>query len=134
MAPLPRPSDDPVQTPFWDAAKRGELAFQRCGSCNTAFLPGRLECPACLSDELGWEKASGRARLISWIVYHRAYNPAFASRLPYNVAIVELEEGARMISNITGIEDAETLRADQPLVLAVEEDDGIFVPRFMPAD
>jgi hypothetical protein len=131
---LPRPSDNPVQAPFWAAAARGALAFQRCTSCRHAFLPGRQECPNCLSAAVAWETASGKATLVSWIVYHRAYQPPFATRLPYTVAIVELEEGARMITNIVGIDDPEALEIDQPLILKVEEDGGIAVPRFTPAD
>ena len=63
---LPRPADNPLQRPFWDAAERGAIAFQRCGKCAHAFLPAREECPACLSPELVWEDASGSAKLVSW--------------------------------------------------------------------
>jgi uncharacterized OB-fold protein len=130
---IPRPSSNPLQQPFWAALEEGRLTFQRCRSCCNAFLPARHECPRCLSPELAWEDASGSAALISWVVYHRAFHPAFAQRVPYTVAIVELAEGVRMISNIVGDSDPETLRIDQPLRLCIERGDGFAIPRFVPA-
>jgi uncharacterized OB-fold protein len=131
--PIPRPSDNPLQKPFWSALGRGRLTFQRCGTCGNAFLPAREECPRCLSPELCWEDASGDATLVSWVVYHRAFHPAFAHRLPYTVAIVELAEGVRMISNIVGDVDPESLRIEQPLRLRIEQEEDFAIPRFVPA-
>ena len=96
-------------------------------------MPARSECPACLADQWRWEKAGGGARLVSWVVYHTAFHPAFANRLPYNVAVVELDEGPRLISNVVGIEDAETLKIDQRLRLVIEDESGTAVPRFAPS-
>ena len=97
-------------------------------------MPGREECPECLKPDLTWEQASGRATLYSWVVYHRAYGPAYQSRVPYTVGIVALEEGPRLASNIVGVADPELLVIDQPLQLIIEHDDGIALPRFRPAD
>lgn len=130
--PLPPPPDDELSRPFWDAVADGRLVYQHCPACDNAWLPARSECPVCLSAEPEWRPASGNARLVSWVVYHRAFNPTFAGRLPYTVAIVELEEGARMITNIVGAEDPERLHVDQPLVLRIEQDGDVFVPRFAP--
>ncbi len=69
---------------------------------------------------------------MSWVVYHQGYHPAFAQRLPYTVAIVQLAEGPRMISNIVGA-DPKSLRIDQPLRLRIEPDGPLAVPRFTPA-
>jgi uncharacterized OB-fold protein len=96
------------------------------------MLPARAECPNCLHPELQWQPASGAARLISWIVYHHAFHPAFASRLPYTVAVVELAEGARLVTNIVGTDDPETLRIDMPLLLTIEHVEGVALPRFRP--
>lgn len=131
---LPLPQTNPVHQPFWDGAAEGKLLFQRCRSCGHAFLPGREECPQCLKPDLDWEEASGRATLYSWVVYHRAYGPAYQSRVPYTVGIVALEEGPRLASNIVGVADPELLVIDQPLELVIETDDGIAIPRFRPAD
>ncbi len=119
--------------PYWDSLAQGSLCFQRCDHCTHAWLPPRGECPACLADKHHWEQAKGGARLISWVVYHIAYHPAFKDRLPYNVAVVELDEGPRLISNVVGIEDPGTMRIDQRLRLAIEDESGTAVPRFAPA-
>ena len=87
----------------------------------------------CLGDRWVWEKAAGGAKLISWVVYHVAFHPAFANRLPYNVAVVELDEGPRLISNVVGVADAETLKIDQRLKLVIEDEDGTAVARFSTA-
>jgi len=133
--PLPLPVRDALNAPYWDALLEGRHTFQRCGACGNAWLPPRNECPRCLrADSWSWETASGRARLISWVVFHTAFHPAFKGRVPYTVAIVELAEGPRLISNVVGIDDPEALRIDQPLELAIESEDGVAVPRYRPVD
>lgn len=102
----------------------------RCKICSHAFLPAREDCPSCLSADPEWQTSSGRAKLVSWVVYHRAFHPAFADRIPYTAAIIELEEGPRLISNIIGVEDPEKLTIDEPLLVEIENDDGVYVPRF----
>ena len=129
---MPAPERDAFNSPYWDSLAQGALSFQRCSACGHAWLPARSECPACLADQWRWEKAVGGAKLISWVVYHVAFHPAFAKRLPYNVAVVELDEGPRLISNVVGVADAETLRIDQRLKLVVEDESGTAVPRFAP--
>lgn len=131
------PSRENVETsaltqPFEDGLRAKKLMFLRCGGCGNAFLPAREECPVCLSDGLVWETASGVARLVSWVVYHRAFGGIEPISLPYTVAIVALEEGPRMISNIVGIVDPEALVIDQPLLLVIEEEGGSTIPRFSP--
>ena len=131
--PVPTPERDALNSPYWDGLARGTLTFQRCRSCGHAWLPPRSDCPGCLSADCVWESAAGGAKLISWVVYHVAFHPAFANRLPYNVAVVELDEGPRLISNVVGVEDAETLKIDQRLRLVIEDESGTAVPRFSPA-
>jgi len=131
-ASLPMPPSEAQSQPFWDAVSNRQLVFQHCAACGNAWLPARSECPQCLSEEPVWLQSSGRARLVSWVVYHRAFNAAFAERLPYTVAIVELEEGPRMITNIVGA-DPNTLEIDQRLILRIEQDGDVMVPRFTPA-
>jgi uncharacterized OB-fold protein len=133
VTPLPSPEITPLTRPYWDALAQGVLQYQRCRDCGLAVLPVRTECPHCLQNSLGWERAGGRARLISWIVYHRAFHPAFAARVPYTVAIVELEEGPRLVSNLVAVDDPEALRIDSPLILTIEREEGIALPRFRPA-
>jgi uncharacterized OB-fold protein len=106
---LPEPS--PLLAEQRAALAEGRLTFQRCSECANAWLPPRDRCPRCLSDAWAWEQASGGARVISWVVYRRAYHPAFAERVPYNVVVAELDEGPRLISNVLGIESRFRLAA-----------------------
>lgn len=109
----------------------GRLMFQRCNHCANAWMPVRSECPRCLSPEYSWVAASGNAKLVSWVVYHRAFNEAFKTRVPYTVAVVELNEGPRMISNIVG-SDPSTLKIEQALKLQFDHEGEVVIPRFKP--
>jgi uncharacterized OB-fold protein len=124
---LPKPEPTELTRPFWDALRDGHLVFQRC-SCGHAFLPARRHCPACLREDRKWERASGTGRLVSWVVYHTAYHPAFESRLPYNVALVELAEGPRLLTNIVGPNEA--LVADAQVELKTEWEGDAALARF----
>jgi uncharacterized OB-fold protein len=130
--PFPVPVRDEQSAPYWAALDEGRHIFQRCTTCGHAWLPPRHECPRCLNDTSTWETAGGKARLISWVVYHTAFHPAFKDRLPYTVAVVELAEGPRLISNIVDAGDPETLRIDQPLQLVIEREGDVALPRYRP--
>jgi uncharacterized OB-fold protein len=132
-ADVPLPVRDELSGPYWDALAQGQLTFQRCRRCGHVWLPARSECPRCLECDWAREIASGDARLVSWVVYHHAFHPAFAERLPYTVAVVELAEGPRLISNVIDAGDPETLTIDRPLRLIIERAFGISIPRFIPA-
>ena len=96
--PLPRPTED--SAPFWEAAHKGELRMQRCGDCGHIRFPPALLCARCLSERAEWVLLSGRGTVFSWIVVHQSQHPAFNTDVPYNVAIIELEEGPRLHTNI----------------------------------
>jgi uncharacterized OB-fold protein len=98
--PLPRPSED--SAPYWEAAHRGELRMQKCLDCGHVRFPPAILCARCLSESAEWAKLSGRGTVYSWIVVHQSQHPAFNPDTPYNVAIVELEEGPRLHTNIVG--------------------------------
>ena len=91
-------------------------------------MPAREDCPNCLNDGYDWQAASGKGRLISWVVYHVPFNKAFAGKLPYNVAVVELDEGPRATTNIVNPDDG--MKADRPVELFIEEEDGVALARF----
>lgn len=124
---LAAPEITEISRPYWESLQQGRLMFQRC-DCGHAWLPARRECPSCLGDKPRWEQASGNGRLVSWVVYHTAYHDAFKHRLPYNVAIVELAEGPRLITNM--VDSHERLVCDAAVELRVESDDGIALARF----
>ncbi len=127
LAPGPEITD--LNRPYWDALKEGRHTYQCCNACGHRWLPARNECPGCLRDDWSWQTASGRAQLISWVVYRIAYHASFAQRLPYTVAVVELEEGPRMFSNIVGA-DAASLQIGMALRMVIEDEGGTAVARF----
>jgi uncharacterized OB-fold protein len=117
---------------YRESLAAGRLRFQRCPQGHT-WLPPRQQCPACLADAAEWVEASGEAKLISWVVYRRSFDPATDDNVPYNVAVVELAEGPRLITNLVGVEQAE-LRAELPLRLRIEHEGDVALPRFELAD
>jgi uncharacterized OB-fold protein len=123
------PSLDHVNRPFWDGCREGELRLQRCSSCGELRYPISTICPRCLSTEAAWEPLSGRGRIFSFAVFRHAYNKDWAGRVPYNVTLVQLDEGPRLISNVVGVEP-EALRIDLPLEVVFEEEQGVAIPRF----
>ena len=111
---LPIPVADEASAPFFAGAKEHRLMLVRCSQCGRHRLPGRERCADCWSTESEWVQASGRGRLYSFGVMHQQYHPAFADAIPYNVAIVELEEGPRLVTNIVGCPNEE-LGVDMPV-------------------
>jgi hypothetical protein len=97
----PLPTLNEENRPFWDACRSGKLALQKCEQGHLRY-PISAVCPQCLSTQYTWSEVSGRGTVFSYIVFHQAYHPAFKADLPYNVALVQLEEGPRMYSNIVG--------------------------------
>lgn len=96
----PMPPIDATTRPYWEAATRGELLLKRCADCGRTHFYPRTICPHCLSDRVDWVRASGQGTIYSFTVVHRAPDPSLADRVPYVVALVELEEGPRMMSNV----------------------------------
>ena len=112
--PLPRPLSPELTRPFWEAARRHELCMPRCTTCDYVFFYPRSECPRCWSTHLEWVKVSGRARLHSFTVVRQPANAAFRDDVPYVSAVVQLDEGPRLVSNIVQC-DIDALRVDMPL-------------------
>jgi len=124
----PRPS--PETQPFWDGCAAGELRLQRCGPCDELYFPPRTACPRCLSTDVAWETLSGRATLHTYLINHRAA-PGFEA--PYAIAVVQLAEGPRMMSNIVGAEQTpEALVLDMELEVTFEQRGDVMLPLFTP--
>lgn len=101
--PLPEPT--PVTQPFWDAARRHELTFPQCRSCDKAFFPPHWCCPFCRSDDWSWQVSAGVGTLYSHTVVHRAPQPGFDP--PYVIGVIDLDEGFELMSNVVGIDPAD---------------------------
>ena len=127
--PLPRPT--PETQHFWDGTRKGELRLQRCQDCGEIYFPPRPVCPACSSRNVSVFRASGKGKLHSYVINHRQH-PSFDS--PYSIALVRLEEGPTMLSNIVECEQTpEALVLDMPLEVTFEDNGDIAVPLFRPA-
>lgn len=119
---LPKPTPDGDSGPFWEAARRGELLIQQCRACQAYIFYPRSICPHCFSADIAWVVSSGRGRIYSYTVVHRAFGP-FAEETPYVVAIIQLEEGVRMMSRVLG--DRADIAIDRPVEVVFREmDDG----------
>ena len=120
-------------TPYFEGAQAGELRVQHCASCGHNFFPPSTRCPNCLSTDIGWQAVSGRGKVWSWIVMHQRYFAGFADELPYNVALIELEEGPKLMSHVVGVENS-ALRCEMPVEVVFERaTDEISLPMFRPA-
>jgi hypothetical protein len=116
----PVPFASEVSRPFWEGLRERELRLQRCADCERYVFYPRAGCPYCLSERLEWQQASGKGRVYSYTVVRRAMNPAFAEDVPYVYAIVELDEGPRVTTNVVGC-PVEAVRVDMR-VKAVYDD------------
>ena len=129
--PLPRPNAD--TRPFWEGCREHVLKIQKCQNCGTLRWPPAFICPNCLSADKEWIAACGRGRVYTFAVYHVAPYPGFKSELPYVVALVALEEGPHMMSNIIGCDPREVY-CEMPVKVAWDDVSEEFsIPRFRPA-
>ncbi|SNS52116.1 Zn-ribbon domain-containing OB-fold protein [Rhodococcoides kyotonense] len=127
------PKPTPETAFFWSEAAADRLVVRRCLNCMTRYFYPRDFCPACNSDNVDWLQCSGRATLYSYVIEHRP-GPGFEEQGPYVVAVVELEEGPRMMTNIVGVApDPDLLPLDMDLVVRFEERGDTKVPVFQPA-
>jgi uncharacterized OB-fold protein len=132
----PVPVPDEASAPFFDGALQGRLMLLRCRACATfmsptAYLrvPRRPRCLHCFSADLDWAPSSGRATLYSFALVHQLYDEAFAAEIPYNIAVVETEEGVRLTTQVVG----GRLEIGMPLEVIFERvSDEVAIPKFRP--
>jgi uncharacterized OB-fold protein len=129
----PLPVIDTLNRPFWDLARDGKLAVQVCASCGDRHFPPGPVCPRCLGEAQHWQVVSGKGTLISWVTFHRAYWDGFAADLPYDVCLVQLDEGPLLVSNLVGAAGRDIAVGDRLEVVFEPATDEITVPRFKPA-
>ncbi|MCG8589185.1 MAG: Zn-ribbon domain-containing OB-fold protein [Proteobacteria bacterium] len=127
----PRASE--VSEPFWEATRDKRFLLQWCVACGATVFYPRVVCPTCLGDTLEWRQASGRGTVYAATVEHRPQNPGMAAMAPYVVALIDLEEGVRMMSNVVGC-DPESVTIGMPVSLTWEPlSDGRHLPLFEPS-
>ena len=123
----PRPTD--VSKPFWDGCRERRLLMQKCEDCgNVTFYPVYI-CPTCASQKLVWTELSGRGCVHSVTIVHRPAAPVFAPATPYVVALIEVEEGPIMMSNVVGLNALKT-KIDDEVEVVFEDVDAVTLPRF----
>lgn len=105
-----KPEINAINAPYWQALEDGYLQYQVCDHGH-AWLPPRNACPVCLNRNPTWKRARGTGRIYSFVIYRVAYHESFKERLPYNVTIVELDEGPRLVTNILAAPEELTVGA-----------------------
>lgn len=126
--PLPVISDS--NRPFWEGCKNGKLKMQRCTECGHIRYPIGPVCTKCLSDSFVWETLSGKGEVFNYIIFHQKYSEAWADDLPYNVIMVQLDEGPRMFSNMVDIDNNDIKIGQRIEVVFERATDEIYIPKF----
>jgi len=129
--PLPQPT--PETAPFWEGCKAHELRLQYCGNCQKFIFYPRIFCPTCLSDALEWRTLSGKGTLVTYVLSARPV-PGFEQSLPYAIAIVQLDEGPHLMTNIVNtVLTPQNLPAGMPVEVVFDDaNESISIPRFQP--
>jgi uncharacterized protein len=129
--PLPLVNEE--NKPYWEYCHRHELRMQKCDACGHIRFPVSILCPSCHSLVSQWVKLSGKGSIYSFTVYRVPYHPAFKDDIPYVLAIIQLDEGPRMESNIIGCQP-EDVRIEMPVEVTFEDiAREISLPKFKPA-
>ena len=130
VKPVPVPTKE--TQPYWDGCKQHELRVQKCAACGHHQFYPRLYCTTCMSDRVEWVKTSGRAKVLSYTIIYRPVTQAFAGNVPYVVAMVTLDEGPQMMTNIVGCEP-EKVYIGMPVQVTFDDwTEEISVPKFKP--
>ncbi len=127
---LPIPS--PESVPYWAGAREHRLLVQKCRACGNHWHPPSTICPACGARDCDWVESCGKGRVFSFVTYHRIYNKGWEGELPYVVAVIELEEGARMLSNVVGIDAADVVCDMAVEVVFDDVTPDVTLPKFRP--
>lgn len=135
----PVPVPDEASAPFFDGALEGRLMLLRCRACATFMsptgylrVPKRPRCVECFSGDLLWARSSGRATLYSFALMHQLYDEAFAAELPYNIAVVETDEGVRLTSQVVDCPNEELAIGMQLEVVFERVSAEVAIPKFRP--
>jgi uncharacterized OB-fold protein len=118
---------------FWAATRARQLRYQQCDHCGTVVFHPRRHCTGCTSGTLSWRTASGNGTLYTFSVIRQSYHPFFRTKVPYAVAWVDLDEGPRLLTNITGVADPSTeLTCGQRVTVEWEAHEELCIPLFRP--
>jgi uncharacterized OB-fold protein len=130
MADKPTPTVDVWNKPFWDACKDRRLTMQRCETTGKYWFPPAPVSPFAPRGKWKWIECSGRGTVVSWVVFHQKYFAGFEDELPYNVAMIRLDEGPTLISNIKA--DNDDIQIGMPVSVTFEKRGEFLIPTFEP--
>ncbi len=128
----PLPEIQPWSRAFWEGTRKHKLLVQECNDCGVKIFYPRKHCPQCWSSNLGWSEASGKGRVFSHTTTMTGVEDKFADDLPYVLAIVDLEEGVRMMTNIVDCDPAEVGIGMDVEVVFEEVTPEITLPKWKP--
>lgn len=130
----PLPVADPVTAPFWESVRAHAMRLQRCTGCGRWIFYPRGLCPHCFSDDLAWEPVAGTGVVHAFTIVHRHPSPAFNAEIPYVVALIELDEGARLLSNLVEVApDPAEVRVGLPVEVVYDDVTAeVTLPKFRP--
>ncbi len=127
---LPRPT--PETEAWWEGCRKHELLLQRCVDCSEFQFYPRIVCTTCSGDKLEWVKAGGQGTILTFTIVRRPVSEAYAADVPYVVALIKLDEGPTMMSNVVQC-DPETLQIGDPVQVVFEDwSKEISIPQFRP--
>lgn len=127
-APVPRA----LTRPYWDAAACSELSIPRCGACGAWVSPARPRCTSCGSTNLEWCSPARTGEVVTFTVVHQAAYAAYKSDVPYVVAIVRLDDGPQLMSNLVEVGDLDALAIGQRVEVVFEQRGDGAIPQFRP--
>ena len=131
MVQKPAPTPNADTKPFWEACSRGELVYQRCRGCGRPQFFPRSICSHCRGSDLEWKASAGKGAVYTFTVNHRPPNPAFEEDVPYVIALVDLDEGFRMMMNVRGC-DPEAVRIGMRVRVTFEARGEQKIPQALP--
>jgi uncharacterized OB-fold protein len=121
---------EPDTEPFWAATAGHRLTYQVCRDCGEIVFYARRHCTGCLRGDLEWRDSAGRGTVYTFTVIRQAGQPFFRARIPYVVAMIDLDEGFRMLAEIES--DPDTVYVGQRVSVGWEDHEGLSVPLFRP--
>ena len=130
--PVPTPSPDTQR--YWEGCKSHELWLPFCRACQSFFFYPRQFCPECFGWDIEWRRASGRGKVYSYAIQYRAFHPGWSDETPYVTALVELDEGPRLYTNLIDVEpDPKNIQCDMAVEVVFEDiSEEIALPKFRP--
>lgn len=126
--PLPVPDSD--SRAFWESCRTHAMALQQCVSCRRFRYPPRPLCPHCHDGAAQWHPITGRGRVYVTLIMCRSYGPAWEQDVPYNISLIELEEGVRMWSNVIGGSPEDVKIGDQVVISYEDVTEDVTLPKF----